>query len=93
MLKGKINPLNVFKVRQVDFCPAYFETTIFPTRYNLSDSIADWIDNHCSGRYYIGKTMTIDKINNQVSQGVKVGFENSRELSYFLLACPHLKYN
>ena len=95
MLKGKVNALNVFKVRKVDFCPPYFETTTFPTRYNLSDSIDDWINTHCNGTYYIGKTVSLsDKLpGSSMVQGVKVGFENSSELSYFLLACPHLKYN
>ena len=24
---------------------------------------------------------------------ITIGFEDSKELSYFMLACPHLKYN
>ena len=42
-------------------------------------------------RYHIGKTMVLDS-KNQYKNQMRIGFENERELSYFMLACPHLKY-
>lgn len=90
MKQPRINPLDIFEVRRVDFCPPYFETTIFPLRYNVKEAISEWIEDNLSGRYYVGKTITSHKTMNS---NVKIGFENTKELSYFLLACPHLKYN
>ena len=36
--------------------------------------------------YEAGMTKSIAKV-------LKIGFENPKELSYFTLACPYLKYN
>ena len=90
MKQTKVNPLRVFDVRRVEFCPPYFETTVFPLRYNVKEAISEWIEDNLSGRYYVGKTVTGHKT---INSNVKIGFENNSELSYFLLACPHLKYN
>lgn len=60
--------------------------------YNLETAIDKWILEHCKGRYYLGKTLELrdSKLDYRL---IKVGFENKKELSYFTLACPHLKYN
>jgi len=90
--KGKINPLEVFEVRRVSFCPSYFESVNIKTRYNLSDAIVNWIEDNLSGRYYMGKTVSLDE-ENAIRPYIKIAFEKESELSYFMLACPHLKYN
>lgn len=56
-------------------------------KYNLEKSIIDWIEDKLNGRFYVGKT-----INESNTIGLKIGFEDAKELSYFTLACPHLKY-
>jgi hypothetical protein len=43
------------------------------------------------GRFNIGKEMVLDT-QNQYQNHLTVGFEDPKELSYFMLACPHLKY-
>lgn len=92
MIKNKkINPFNVFNIRKLKVPPAHFEYISMPLRYNLEDSITRWIEDNLRGRYYVGKSLTIDN-NNQVAPCVKIGFEDHKELSYFTLACPHLKY-
>jgi hypothetical protein len=86
------NPLNVFEIRKVDFCPPYFESIHLPLRYNLLESIERWIDSSLKGRYYIGKSIGL--VDNKIEKNlIKVGFESQKEMSYFMLACPHLKYN
>ena len=90
--KGKINPLEVFEVRRVSFCPSYFESANIRPRYNLNDAIVNWIEDNLSGRYYIGKAVSLNE-DNALQTYVKVAFEKESELSYFMLACPHLKYN
>jgi len=31
--------------------------------------------------------------NNKIAQIITIGFEETKDMSYFMLACPHLKYN
>lgn len=90
--KGKINPLNVLEVRRVEFCPPYFETVVINPSYNLNVAIDDWIYNNLSGRYYIGPCIEDVGGTMGLKQKLKIGFETPSELSYFMLACPHLKY-
>lgn len=90
--KGKVNPLNVFEVRRLSFCPSYFEGHNLTLRYNINDSIVSWIEDNLSGRYYIGKNVILDEQSN-ITNTIKVAFEKNHELTHFLLACPYLKYN
>jgi hypothetical protein len=85
------NPLNVFEIRRVDYCPPYFESINLPLTYNLQESIERWIESNLKGRYYIGRS--VDLIDNKIQNNLlKISFEESKEMSYFMLACPHLKY-
>jgi len=87
----KPNPLNVFKIRKLKMPPRHFEYVSIPLKYNLEKSIARWIEDNLRGRFFVGKSLEIDS-NNQIVTSVKIGFEDHKELSYFNLACPHLKY-
>ena len=87
----KVNPLNVFKARRTEFPPSHFEYTDIPLQYNLQEALIKWIDKNCKSRYYIGKNVFLDN-DNKIQTGLKVGFEESKEMSFFMLACPHLKY-
>lgn len=63
-------------------------------RYNLELTISKWILDNLKGRFYIGNALTIQtKETKSIAKVLKIGFENPKELSYFTLACPHLKYN
>jgi hypothetical protein len=87
----KVNPLNVHRARRVDFCPPYFDSVDVELSYNIVKAIEEWIFYNTSGRYYIG--YTLDANSSPIRQKLKIGFEKSKETSYFMLACPHLKYN
>jgi len=86
-----LNPLNVLEMRRVEYCPPYFHTITLNATYNMISSINTWIYNNTKGRYYINKTVTLNS-SNTFFEKLKVGFENPNELTYFTLACPHLKY-
>ena len=62
-----------------------------PLRYNLERSLQKWIDDNLKGRYYIGTTITITE-GSSTETVCKIGFEDTKELSYFTLACQLLKY-
>ena len=95
--KRKVNPLNVFGMRRVSFCPPHFESANVELTYNMIRVIEQWIEENIKGRFFIGQKVIVDP--NVVDTGKKkikyttlVSFENSKDLSYFLLACPYLKY-
>ena len=92
MIKNKkINPLNVFEVRQVKSAPPHFEYVNLPMKYNLEESLVKWIKQNLKNRFYTGKNVSLDS-DNKLVQVLTVGFEETKDMSYFMLACPHLKY-
>ena len=92
MIKNKkLNPLNVFEVRQVKSAPPHFEYVNLPMKYNLEESLVKWIRQHLKHRFYAGKNVSLDS-ENKLVQVLTVGFEETKDMSYFMLACPHLKY-
>lgn len=86
------NPLNFFGVRRVQVPPPHFETVTINMRlYNLEGTIIKWITENLKGRFYVGQTTILNE-SNQFQKVIKIGFESPKELSYFSLACPYLKY-
>tara|TARA_R110000851_G_scaffold149970_2_gene290706 strand:+ start:5447 stop:5710 length:264 start_codon:yes stop_codon:yes gene_type:complete len=82
------NPLNVFNLRTLTIPAPHFEYCTIPMTYNLLDAITNWVKDNLKGRYYIGPAIDLDQ-----RPVLKIGFEEPKELSYFMLACPLLKYN
>ena len=92
MIKNQTpNPLNVFGVRQVKSAPPHFEYVNIPMTYNIEASIVKWVKQHLKNRFYIGKNVTLND-ENKITAVLTVGFEETKDMSYFMLACPHLKY-
>lgn len=91
MKKEKPNPLNFFEIRKVKAPIDHFEYVVVPMRYNLEDAVSKWIEHNLRGRFYIGRTLSVNNLNKSEPY-IKIGFEEPKELSYFNLACPHLKY-
>ena len=88
------NYLNFFDLRRTKVPPPYFEYIQIPTKYNLEVSIAKWIQDNLKGRFYLGTALTVQvKETKSIAKVLKIGFEDAKELSYFTLACPYLKYN
>lgn len=92
--KNTPNALDFFDVRETKSAPKHFEFCNLTPKYNMEDSIRKWIKTNLKGRFYIGKTIVLsDKLDVTYNRCIRIGFEQHRELSYFMLACPHLKYN
>ena len=85
------NALNYFKLRKLNRIPPHFEFISIPIPYNLQKSIEKWILSNLKGRYYIDKNIDVDD-SDTIQSVLKIGFEEGKEMSYFTLACPHLKY-
>lgn len=83
--------LNFFEIRRAKSLSPYFDAISIPNTYNIEESLNKWIMQNLKGRYFIGKTIDISS-EGKVDTMIKVAFEDSKELSYFMLACPLLKY-
>jgi hypothetical protein len=55
MLKNREpNPLAVFNMRRLDYCPPHFQTLTFNLATNERD-ILNWIYENTEGRFYLGR--------------------------------------
>ena len=88
---GIPNALNYFGIRELSGAPPHFEYITLKQNYNLEDAIRKWILKNLKSRFFIGKKIDLDK-ENTITSMVHLGFEDPKELSYFMLACPLLKY-
>ena len=86
------NPLNVFGVRRAKVAPPHFEYVNLPLLYNVEESVVKWIEKNLKNRFYVGKNISLDD-DNKLRLIMTIGFEETKDMSYFMLACPHLKYN
>jgi hypothetical protein len=87
-----LNPLDVLKKRKLDIMPVHFKKTKLNFFELDMDSIVNWVTCRLSGRYCITSESFIDsKGHSAVS--TFIGFEDQKELTYFILACPHLRRN
>ena len=87
---GKPNPLNLLDLRRVRFPARHFHyTTVNRFNPNRSMNIDDWIFHNLNGRYYVGQTVILDNTNT-ISYATKIGFEEEKELSFFLLSYSEL---
>lgn len=89
------NPLNFYGLRQLESLPPHFEVIVVPMTYNLKESLVNWVLSNLKGRFYVGKSVEISNrvATQSLDTVLKIGFEDPKEASYFMLACPHLKYN
>lgn len=85
-----LRPLDVLDLRRMAYCPPWFSDIMIPTSYNLEQAIINWIEQNLKSRFYIDTVLGI--IDGKSSKVLKIAFEDPKELSFFTLACPHLKY-
>jgi hypothetical protein len=86
-----LNPIDVLKQRKLKTLPPHF------SRIKISDSeifegIEEWVKTKLKGRYCLVRHPAIDKDGNLKSHTF-LGFEDQKELTYFMLACTNLRRN
>lgn len=86
-----LNPIDVLKQRRLKTLPPHFSKTKI-NEFDLFEGVEDWIQTKLKGRYCIVRHPSIDSGGNLKSSLV-VGFEEQKELTYFMLACPILRRN
>lgn len=85
----KVNPLNVFDCREVKCPPPYFHYIYVDYNQLNFSMIKKWIYLNLKGRFYIGESLELE--NNQYVTKIKIGFEEPKESSFFIIACSLLK--
>jgi len=90
-LKNKISPQDFFEIRRLSYETSHLTTIDLPHTYNMESAISKWIDINLKKRYYLKKSVGLTR-ENKIDTVLRAGFEDPKELSYFVLACPHLKY-
>ena len=80
-----VSPLSILGKRRVDWMPPHFHNYNLKDSFFWDDPIESWIENKLKGRYCL--------VTGSDSKGssVRVGFEDEKELTYFMLACPHIR--
>lgn len=85
-----LNPLEVLKVRKLTTAaPHFVKTRISESEY--FDGVEDWVRIRLKGRYAVYKAPWFDEPGNVLKSAMYIGFEDPQELTYFMLACPHLR--
>ena len=86
-----LNPIDILNQRKLNFIPPHF-SKIKITENEIFEGLEDWVKLKLKGRYCLIKKPSIDQ-NSSLKSTYFIGFENQKELTYFMLACPHLRRN
>lgn len=87
-----INPIDVLKQRELSTLPPHFGKVKIAESDLFDNKIKNWIKVKLKGRYCIVKSPAIDSSGN-LKSSTFAAFEDQKELTYFMLACPHLRRN
>jgi hypothetical protein len=80
---GEANPLAVFGLRELDYCPSHFTTVDFDLTSNTK-AISDWIGTNLTGRFWYGDWYFKDE-QGHVQTKKRAAFELAGEASMFAL--------
>lgn len=88
----EFNPLNILGKREVNTMPPHFSKIKLETKefYYEDNKIRNWVSSKLKGRFSI-KKMPLIGIDGRMKSDFFIGFEDQKELTYFILACPHIR--
>ena len=88
----ELNPLDVLNSRQLETLPPHFCKTKIANVERNDLKIKNWIRSKLSGRFCV---VTYPSVTNdeKFQTATFVGFEEQKELTFFMLACPYLRRN
>jgi len=88
----ELNPLDILNIRKLETMPPHFcKTKIAGEDRNYRD-VTNWIKSKLTGRYCVLQYPTVTS-NDKFQTATFVGFEEQKELTFFMLACPYLRRN
>jgi hypothetical protein len=86
----EINELDVVGSRKLDFIPNHFVKIKINDRDFFENKIEEWIRNRLKNRYAVVNWPAIDN-QGRLKVSAFAAFEDQKELTYFMLACPHFR--
>jgi hypothetical protein len=86
-----LNPIDVLKQRKLKTLPPHFSKMKI-SESELFEGVEDWVKTKLKGRYCLVRSPGIDEGGN-LKSATYIGFEQQKELTYFMLACPNLRRN
>jgi len=87
-----LNVLDVLDCRKMDTVVPHFSKVLVNRSDWDSDKIDDWITANLKGRYYLLDQPYITE-EGKLKSARFAGFEDHKEITYFILACPYLRRN
>jgi hypothetical protein len=87
----EVNPLNILGGRRLNFLPKHFSKSEIKLS-EFGNEIENWIETNLKSRYSLLRIPCINKDGHMKSATI-VGFEDHKEITYFMLACPYLRRN
>lgn len=90
----KYNQLDLLNERRLHFIPPHFAKNKVSEIdvYGSGEAMVSWIRAKLQGRFSVVKTPVISS-NDKLKSEFFVAFEDHKELTYFILACPHIRRN
>jgi hypothetical protein len=87
-----LNPIEVLKQRKLSTLPLHFSKIKISDDgfFFIENNIESWIKNKLKGRYCIVYQPAIDG-DGKFKSCLFAGFEDPKELTYFMLACPDIR--
>jgi hypothetical protein len=85
-----LNPLDALKQRKMKFLPVHFVKTKLSEIHMFDDEVEQWVRSKLKGRYFISKVPSLDQ-NGKLKSIPILGLEDQKEMTYFMLACPHIR--
>lgn len=87
----ELNPLDVLRSRELKAMPPHFAKAQVSETERFDRRLYDLVKSNTSGRYCINVYPTAKE--KTFKSVTFVGFEEEKELTYFMLACPYLRRN
>ena len=87
-----LNPLDVLRSRSLSHIPPHFSKMKVSNHELGFGQIEGWVKVKLKGRYAITQMPAIDP-QGHLKNATFIAFEDQKELTYFMLACPHLRRN
>lgn len=87
-----LNELDILSCRKVKNEAPHFSKVMVSKTEWVDDGIEDWISNNLKGRFYILSQPYLND-EGKLKTAKFAGFEDHKEITYFILACPYLRRN
>ena len=88
----ELNPIDVLRKREVNIMPPHFSKIKISDSDFLIQEKTNWIKNKLKNRFCVNHIPAIDS-DDKLKIITYIGFEDPKELTYFMLACPFLRRN